>query len=79
MKDIGSLFILITSFNDEEFEDFKRSLSAIVQRLSSILMDHLAYEDKILWPVSLIVIDDIKIWKLIKEICEELGYCGSHL
>lgn len=70
MKNIDSLFILITSLNEEKIEDFKRSLNAIVQRLSSLLLEHLSYEDNILWPVSLIVIDDIKVWKLIKEICE---------
>lgn len=79
MKNIDSLFILITSFNEENVEDFKGFLNVIVPQFLQITLEHLSFEDSVLWPVSLIVIDDIKVWKLIKETCEELGYCNSHL
>ena len=79
MKNIDSLFILITSFNEENFEDFKGFINVIVPQFLQITLEYLSFEDRLLWPVSLIVIDDMKVWKLIKETCEELGYCNSHL
>jgi DUF438 domain-containing protein len=76
--DIGNLISLITSFNKIRFEDFKAWLITIVQRLSPIMLEHLSYEDGLFWPIALVVIDDVNVWKSIKALCDEIGYCGAH-
>ena len=52
----------------------KALLITIVQRLSPIMLEHLSYEDDLLCPISLVVIDNVKAWKSIKALCDEIGY-----
>jgi DUF438 domain-containing protein len=75
---IDNLIVLIKSFNDVKFEDFKAWLIKTVRQLSPIMLEHFSYEDEILCPISLVVIDDVKVWERIKAICEDIGYCGVH-
>jgi len=77
--DIDNLIALIKSFNQVGFDDFKVWLIAIVQRLSPIMLEHLSYEDGLLWPITLVAIDDLKVWETIKALCDEIGYCGAHV
>ena len=72
--DIENLVTLITSFNEIRLEDFKALLITIVQRLSPIMLEHLSYEDDLLCPISLVVIDNVKAWKSIKALCDDIGY-----
>lgn len=72
--DLDNLVALITSFNEIRLEDFKTWLITIVQRLSPIMLEHFSYEDDLLCPISLVVIDDVKVWKSIKALCDEIGY-----
>ncbi|MHC4323535.1 MAG: DUF438 domain-containing protein [Planctomycetota bacterium] len=72
--DIDNLVELITSFNEIKFENFKTWLTTIVQRLSPIMLEHLSYEDDLLFPVSLVVIDNVKVWESMKALCDEIGY-----
>jgi len=72
--DFENLIALIASFNEIRLEDFKARLITIVQRLSTIMLEHLSYEDDLLCPISLVVIDDINVWKSIKALCDETGY-----
>jgi DUF438 domain-containing protein len=72
--DIDNLVSLTTSFNEIKLEDFKTWLITIVQRLSPIMLEHLSYEDDLLCPISLVVIDDVNVWKSIKAICDDIGY-----
>ena len=76
--DIGNLIMLTASFKSDRFEYFRTCLLKIVQRLSPIMLEHLSYEDDFLWPISLVVIDDIKVWESIKALCDEIGYCSAH-
>ncbi|MFX0206904.1 MAG: DUF438 domain-containing protein [Candidatus Hodarchaeota archaeon] len=71
---IDSLVELVTSFNKIRLEDFKSWFITIVQNLSSIMLEHLSYEDDLLWPVSLVVIVDAEDWKSMKALCDEIGY-----
>ncbi|MHC4265059.1 MAG: hemerythrin domain-containing protein [Planctomycetota bacterium] len=77
--DIHDLIVLIRTFNEIRFEAFKAQLITIVQRLSSTMLEHLSYEDNLLWPISLVVIDDVKIWESIKALCDEIGYCNARV
>ncbi len=77
--DIDNLVELIISFNTIRPENFKACLITIVQRLSPIMLKHLFYEEDLLWPISLVVIDDVKVWESIKALCDEIGYCNAHV
>lgn len=72
--DIDNLIALITSFNEIKLGDFKDWLDTIVKRLSPIMLELFSYEDDLLWPISLVVIDDVKDWESIKALCDEIGY-----
>ncbi|MHC4645309.1 MAG: DUF438 domain-containing protein [Planctomycetota bacterium] len=76
--DIDNLIALTTSFNEIKFDDFKAWLGTIVRRLSPMMLEHVSYEDDLLWPVALVVIDDVQVWESIKALCDEIGYCGAH-
>lgn len=77
--DIDNLVALITSFNKIELKDFKASLVTIVQRLSPMMLEHLSYEDDLLCPIALVIIDDAGVWEKIKALCDEIGYCSAHV
>jgi DUF438 domain-containing protein len=58
--------------------DFQTELAAGVGRFCSCLSEHLSFEEGLLWPIALVVIDDPAIWRNMKVLCEEIGYCGIH-
>jgi DUF438 domain-containing protein len=60
-------------------EDFQAELTAGVARFCSCLSEHLAFEDGLLWPIALVVIDDPAVWTTMKALCQEIGYCGIHV
>ena len=76
--DIDNLVALIKSFNKVRVEDFKTWLVTIVQRLFPTMLEHLSYEDDLLYPIALVIIDDAGVWETIKALCDEIGYCGAH-
>ncbi len=76
--DTDNLVALMTSFNEIGFDDFKGWLITIVKRLSPMMLEHLSYEDELLYPISLIMIDDDNVWERIKALCDEMGYCGAN-
>jgi uncharacterized protein len=76
---MGDLFNLITSFNQIDLEEFKAYLATISGNLISITLEHLSQEDILLYPIAIGMISDATIWKKIKDICDEIGYCGVHL
>jgi DUF438 domain-containing protein len=60
-------------------EDFQRELAAGVGSFCSCLSEYLSFEDGLLWPMALVVIDDSGIWRAMKAVCEDIGYCGIHV
>ncbi len=76
--DIDNLVELTTSINTVRLEDFKAWLVPIARRLSTTMREHFLYEDDLFYPISLVVIDDVNVWEAIKELCDEIGYCGAH-
>jgi hypothetical protein len=57
-----------------KFDTFNGYLQKIVQHFVPVLRDHLAYEEDFLWPVALIVIDDVSVWETIKALSDEFEY-----
>lgn len=69
---------LIATFEALEPEDFKSQLAAGVTSFCRCLSEHLSFEDGLLWPLMLVVVDKPATWKTIKALCDEIGYCGVH-
>lgn len=77
--DIDWLTSFVTAIQVCSREDFQAELMAGVGRFCSCLSEHLAFEEGVLWPVALMVMDDPAIWRAMKALCEEIGYCGIHV
>jgi len=77
--DIDSLTSLVTAIHAFSPEDFQTALVAGVGRFCSCLLEHLSFEDGLLWPIALVVIDNPAVWRTMKALCEEIGYCGIHV
>ena len=76
---IDCLTSLVTESQTLSPEDLKAALLSCVGRFCSYLLEHLSFEDGLLWPIALVVIDDPAVWKGMKTVCEEIGYCGVHV
>jgi len=73
------LIRLIGTLGKKNLKEFKARLNSISVNLCPMMLDHLSHEDNILYPIAMEVIDDNKVWEKIKNICDEIGYCGVHI
>ncbi|MFC1766256.1 hypothetical protein ACFL6U_29795 [Planctomycetota bacterium] len=46
--------------------------------LCPLLQEHLAFEDGLLYPMALVLIDNEATWKTIKTLEEQVDYSGVH-
>ncbi len=77
-NEIDNLARLTALINEAPPERFKCWLTAVTERLSAKMLEHICYEDEILNPIAVAVIDDTAVWERIKALCDEIGYCGMH-
>jgi DUF438 domain-containing protein len=77
--DIDGLTSFVTAIPASSPEQFQMTLMAGVRRFCSRLSEHLSFEDGLLWPIALVVIDNPAVWRAMKALCEEIGYCGIHV
>lgn len=76
---IKELVGLVDSFGEIAFGIFKGRLMSVVKTLCPILKEHLFYEDHILYPVAVAMIDNQTFWDKMHQVCDEIDYCGIHL
>jgi DUF438 domain-containing protein len=76
---IKELVQLVDSFGEIPFGVFKAKLMTNVKALCPILKEHLFYEDHILYPVAVAMIDNQAFWDRMHQVCDEIDYCGIHL
>ncbi|MBM4102451.1 MAG: DUF438 domain-containing protein [Planctomycetes bacterium] len=76
---IEELVKLVGSFGEVSFGVFKCKLLSIVKTLCPVLKEHLFYEDHILYPVAVTMIENPPFWDKIHQVCDEIDYCGIHL
>lgn len=76
---INDLIRLLGSFRETKIDAFKVRLNSISKYLCPIMRDHMLQEESILYPIAFEVIQDEKVWKKIKDFCDEIGYCGFHM
>lgn len=75
---VDDLVRLIESFSKSKVREFKIRLNSIAKYLCPTMSEHLFQEDNILYPIALEVIRDKGMWKRIKSVCDDIGYCGVH-
>ncbi len=73
---IDKLTALIVAVGDLKPEEFQAHLAPAVAGFCPCLLEHLSFEDGLLWPFARVVIDDPATWKTITARCDEIGYCG---
>lgn len=76
---VSDLIDLISQFDKNKFPDFKQKLISTTKHLCPLVTEHLLQEEGVLYPIALEVIDDSSVWEKMKDICDEIGYCGVHL
>ena len=67
---------LVWAVDQVEFESFKRRLGDLVEYIIPVMRRHIFIENNLVLPLSLEVIEDPFIWAHMKELCDEIGYCG---
>ncbi len=73
-EQIDNLMALVLSFHGITFGEFQIRLTAITQKLVPVLREHLAFEDNLLYPMALVVVDDDRTWHVIKALYDQMGY-----
>ncbi|MHC4236865.1 MAG: hemerythrin domain-containing protein [Planctomycetota bacterium] len=74
VTDIDNLVALAPSLNTIKLDNFNRYLQKIVKHFVPMLLGHLSYEEELLWPIALVVVDDANIWETIKALSDEFEY-----
>lgn len=77
--EIDSLLRLTGAYEASKFRQFRVKLATLVSSFCPMVREHFYQEDNIIYPIALEVIKDPGIWQKIKEVCDEIGYCGIHL
>ena len=73
---VGNLTMAVNNFKNFEPVQFKIQINALTSAIVPIMREHIFQEDNILYPVALDVLKDEKVWWRIKQLSEEMGYCG---
>ncbi len=73
---VGNLTVAVNNFRQFEPTQFKIQINAISSAIVPILREHIFQEDNILYPVAIDVVKDDRIWWRIKQLGDEMGYCG---
>jgi DUF438 domain-containing protein len=72
------LLELIASAEEMDFKKFGPELCRIVEFLVPSMREHIFKENNIFFPIALEVIGDPGVWKRIKSLCDQIGYCCLH-
>lgn len=76
---INDLVKLVMAFHQTPFHTFKNRLLSNTRYLCPLLREHLFHEDRILFPLSISLINNQDVWDELRHICNEIDYCGIHL
>lgn len=75
---IGNLVRLLESTDRISASNFKSKLKISINYLSALIRNHLFVENYILYPFALEYVNNEQVWEHIKNMCQEIGYCGIH-
>jgi len=72
---INDLVKLVVAFERVPLETFKTRLASTVKYLCPMMREHLFHEDRVLFPLAVAMVDDESVWRRLKKVCSEIGYC----
>ncbi len=72
------LLELIALAEEMDFMQFRSELARIVEFIVPAMREHIFKENNIFFPITLEVINDTGVWKKIKDLCDQIGYCCLH-
>jgi len=67
---------LSESSNEQNFDELKEELNAASVNIVDILRGHIAKENDILYPMALQALHNPEMWEIMKQRCDEIGYCS---
>ena len=67
---------LVSRVDKISFDSFKKKLNRLVYYIVPLFREHIFIEGNIIFPLALDVIEDEHIWDRIKDVCDQIGYCG---
>ncbi len=73
---IEELQELVWAVDHVTFDAFKTRLQQIIEYIIPVMRRHIFIENNLILPLSLEVIEDPVCWAHMKEICDDIGYCG---
>jgi hypothetical protein len=76
---IDDLIKLTMAFDKMPLSSFKTRLLASVRYLCPLLRDHLSYEDRVLFPLAVAMVENESVWEHLRQVCNQIDYCGIHL
>jgi len=76
---IQDLVKLITAFDKMSFDNFKARLLTTVRYVCPLLKEHLHREDEAIFPLAVSLVRNPKTWDKLRQVCNEIDYCGIHL
>jgi iron-sulfur cluster repair protein YtfE (RIC family) len=76
---IEDLVKLVMAFDKMPFSTFKTRLLPTVRYLCPLLREHLFHEDRVLFPLAVATADSPQLWERLRQVCNEIDYCGIHL
>ncbi len=76
---VDDLIKLIATFNQQKDGRFKVKLKSISKYLLKRMRENLFQEDNILYPIALEIVNDEDVWAKMREVCNDIGYCGLHV
>lgn len=75
---VDDLIKLIATFKQTDAR-FKVKLKSITRYLLKRMRENLFQEDNILYPIALEIVNNEDVWKKMKGVCDDIGYCGLHV
>jgi hypothetical protein len=73
---IEELQQLIWAVDQVAFDAFKMRLQQLCEYIVPVMRRHIFIENNLILPMALEVIEEPASWTHIKEVCDDIGYCG---
>ena len=73
---IEELQQLVLAIDEIAFDSFKSRLQNLVEYIVPVMRRHIFIENNLILPLSLEIIEDPAFWAHMKDICDNIGYCG---
>jgi DUF438 domain-containing protein len=58
------------------FDEFKQQLQYLTNYIVPAMRRHIFIENNLVLPLAIELINDEKAWKHMKQVCDEIGFCG---